>query len=75
MEDFKFAQMPWESGNSWVKSVERGMSNFSYFMHKAHQASRSGLGIQIDNEIHNKSSAPIKYMSEILNNFRRRLSK
>tara|TARA_B100001123_G_C15252353_1_gene1003262 strand:+ start:1030 stop:1626 length:597 start_codon:yes stop_codon:yes gene_type:complete len=75
LDSFRFASMPWESGNSWVKSVEKGMSSFSYFMHKAHEASRSGMGIQIDNNIRNKSSAPTKYMSEILEKFRKRLSK
>jgi ribosomal protein L22 len=74
IEDFNFASMPWESGNSWVKSVERGMSSFSYYMHKAHQASRAGVGIQIDNKLRGRASAPTKYMSLILNNFRKRLT-
>jgi len=73
--DFEFASMPWESGNSWVKSVEKGMSSFSYYMHKAHEASRSGVGIQIDNKLQGRSSAPVKYMSLILENFRKRLAK
>ena len=75
LNDFQFASMPWESGNSWVKSVEKGISSFSYFMHKAYEASRSGMGIQIDNNLRNKSSTPVKYMSEILEKFRKRLLK
>lgn len=75
LEDFNFALMPWESGNSWVKSVEKGMSSFSYYMHKAHEASRSGAGIQIDNRLRNSSSVPVRYISLILDNFRKRLTK
>ena len=75
IDNFEFASMPWESGNSWVKSVEKGMSSFSYYMHKAHQASRSGVGIQIDNSLRGRPSTPVKYMSLILENFRKRLAK
>ena len=75
LEDFNFAKMPWESGNSWIVSIERGMSSFSYYMHKAYQASRAGVGMQIDHKLRGKSSAPTKYMSSILNNFRKRLTK
>ena len=75
VDDFSFASMPWEGGNSWVKSIEKGISNFSYYMHKAHQASRAGVGIQIKNKIHTSSSKPTQYMTAILNNFRKRLSK
>jgi hypothetical protein len=75
IEDFEAFSMPWEGGNSWVKSIEKGMSSFSYFMHKAHQASRSGKGIQIDNKLHGSSSQGTPYMTTILNNFKKRLAK
>ena len=75
ISDFGFARMPWESGNSWVKSIETGMSSFSYYMHKAYQASRAGIGMQIDNKLHSTSSMPKRYMSLILENFRKRLTK
>jgi hypothetical protein len=75
LRDFDFAKMPWEGGNSWVGAVERGMSSFSYYMHKAHESSRAGVGIQIDNKLRGKSSKPVQYMTQILDNFRRRLSK
>lgn len=75
IEDFEAFSMPWEGGNSWVKSIERGMSSFSYYMHKAHEASRSGKGIQIDNKLRGSSSKGTSYMTAILNNFRKRLAK
>ena len=75
MKDFNFAVMPWESGNNWVRSVEMGISNFSHYMNKASKASRSGKGVQIDGEIRTSSSKGVPYMREIINNFRKRLSK
>ena len=73
IQDFDFAKMPWESGNSWVRSVETGMSSFSYYMHKAYEAARSGAGIQIDNKLRKKSSKGVSYMRGILKEFRKRL--
>ena len=75
LADFDFAKMPWESGNNWVRAVETGMSSFSYYMHKAHEASRAGTGIQIDNKLRGRGSASRPYMTELLNKFRRRLTK
>ena len=75
MEDFNFAKMPWEVGNSWVRSVEVGISNFSYFMYKAYNSSRSGKGIQVDHKIRVSNSKGTPYMTEILNKFRKRIKK
>ena len=74
MEDFDFAKMPWESGNNWVRAIETGISGFSYYMHKAHEASRAGVGIQIDNKLRGEGSRSIPYMTELLNKFRKRLT-
>ena len=73
MEDFDFAKMPWESGNNWVRAVETGISGFSYYMHKAHEASRAGVGIQIDNKLRSEGSKSIVYMTKLLDKFRKRL--
>lgn len=43
------AKMPWESGRSWLTSIERGISGFSNFISK--KLGRSGGGIQADNRI------------------------
>ena len=76
MQDFGFAVMPWESGKSWIEGVENGISGFNYYMSKAWEASRSGQAIQIDNKLRSKeSSAGIEYMSKILKNFKREITK
>lgn len=72
--DFDVAKMPWEGGNNWVEGVENGISGFSYYMSKASKASRSGKGIQINNKLRSiSSSSNVKYMSQILNNFKKRI--
>lgn len=75
MEDFDFAQMPWEQGNSWVRAVEMGMTNFSYYMNKASKASRSGKGIQINNKLRGRGSSGVPYMTEMLHQFKNKLSR
>jgi len=75
LSDFKVAKMPWEGGSNWVQSVEVGVSGFNYFMSKASNVSRSGQGIQIDNRLRSiGKSANIKYMSKIINDFKRRIA-
>jgi hypothetical protein len=75
------AQMPWESGNSWVKGVEKGISGFSNYMYFTHgegksfkDKSRSGTALQSKREINVGLFKPTKYISEILDKFRKRLA-
>ena len=75
LNEFKVAKMPWEGGSNWVQSVETGISGFNYFMSKASNVSRSGEGIQIDNRLRSiGKSANIKYMSKIINDFKKRIT-
>jgi len=73
IEDFDFAKMPWEQGNSWVRAVEVGISGFSYYMHKAHEASRAGTGLQMNHKLRSVGSKTTPYMTELLSKFRKRL--
>jgi hypothetical protein len=75
------AQMPWESGNSWVKGIEKGISGFSNYMYFTHgegksfkDKSRSGTAVQSKREINVGLFKPTKYISEILDKFRKRLA-
>ena len=76
LKEFGFAKMPWEGGNNWIEGIESGISGFNYFMSKASQASRSGSGIQIDNKLRSiTKSTGTRYITEILNNFKKRIAK
>tara|TARA_Y100000817_G_scaffold309523_1_gene298774 strand:+ start:503 stop:1111 length:609 start_codon:yes stop_codon:yes gene_type:complete len=66
--------MPWESGRSWVRGVERGISGFGYYMSTQNRRfSRSGTAIQADSRIRPGAYIPRKYMSEMLKNLDRNL--
>ena len=73
------ARMPWESGNSWVVGIERGISGFSNYMYftkgegRFAARSRSGKAVQSKKEINAGTFRPTKYITEILDNYRKRL--
>ncbi len=73
------ARMPWETGNSWVKGVETGISGYSNYMYLTHgegkiaQRSRSGKAVQSKNRINIGIFKPTAYISEILDKYRKRL--
>ena len=66
--------MPWESGRSWVRGIERGISGFGYYMSTQNRRfSRSGTAIQSDSRIRAGSYIPRKYMSEMIRNLDKNL--
>ena len=73
-------KMPWEDGNSWVKGVETGISGFSNYMYltrgegKLTERSRSGKALQSNRTVNAGLFKPTQYITEILNNYRRRLA-
>jgi len=77
IEDFrKVAPLPWEPGRSWVEGIERGISGFGYYLNAVRESSsRSGKGIQIDKKVRVMAFKNVKYMSEIVRNFTKRLRK
>ena len=60
--------MPWETGRSWLRGIERGISGFSSFMY-GKGGGRSGGGFQTRSPIRSGGFRNTKYMSEILKNF------
>ncbi len=74
------SRMPWESGNSWVVGIERGISGFSNFMYlkfgegrELTSKSRSGKGLQSRKSLNVGIFKPTPYITEILNNYKKRL--
>jgi len=61
------ARMPWETGRSWITSIERGISGFSNFISK--QIGRSGGGIQSDNKVRKSQYRRVSYWSPIWGKF------
>ena len=68
--------LPWETGRSWVRGIERGISGLGYYLSgkfKSPEPSRSGGGIQADNKVRSGSFSTVKYLSEILKNLKDKL--
>jgi hypothetical protein len=66
---------PWEP-RSWVRGVERGISGLGFYISskiKEFKNSRSGVAIQSKKKIRTGSYKAIKYLSEIIRNFRKKL--
>lgn len=68
--------LPWAAGRSWVLSIEKGISNFGYYMFLKKRAakSHSGFGLQAKKKINIATFKPKPYISEIFDKFESRLS-
>ena len=69
------SKMPWETG-SWLFRIERGMSGLGYYIYEKYiRGSRSGTGIQADGKVKHGVFRKAKYMSAILNTFKKNFIK
>lgn len=68
---FDATPLPWANGISWAQRIEVGLAGFGYFLNKLGlRNSRSGGGIQVPNKLRPGGFRNVKYISEIINNFR-----
>ena len=63
--------MPWENGRSWVEGIEKGISGLSYYLFKKSKKSRSGSGLQAEKEINAATFNRVKFLSELVENFKK----
>ncbi len=64
---------PWDA-KSWVRGIERGISGLGYYIYGTFsEKSRSGSALQAETKLRNFGYKPVKYMSNIINNFLSRL--
>lgn len=69
--------LPWmdKGGPSWVRRIEQAIPGIGQFLNvSGRPSSRSGEGIQIAASLRTGRYRPVKYFSQILNNFLRRAS-
>jgi hypothetical protein len=67
--------MPWESGNSWIRGIEQGISGYSYYMYGTFVGSRSGKGKQTKNKINMAPTfSPRRYLPTIIREIANRKS-
>ena len=68
--------LPYEKGISWVRGIEKGISNIGNYIFRETKKGRSGMGIQAEHEVRpNAVFTPPSagYMTEIINYFTNRL--
>lgn len=61
------------SGRGWPVMIEEGISGLPYYINKSSSRSRSGEGIQIDQEARPNDFVAEQYLSPLLAEFRQRL--
>ena len=67
--------LPWAAGRSWIEEVERGVSGLGQFLTTSSPASRSGSAIQVKGTIRQSSLGAKPYMTPIVKNFIKNLTK
>lgn len=71
-EIYSVTPLSWSS-RSWVKGVERGITNYSKTIFKDSQESRSGVALQSKQNIGFISFRPTPYITPILDNLKKQL--
>jgi hypothetical protein len=66
--------MPWAGGRSWLTSIEKGISNFNYFISKK-LLGRSGGGVQSDSRIRESSYVSTPYFTRMYSDFFKKINK
>jgi len=74
-ELFDATPLPWATGRSWLKGIESGLSGLGKYLNVDSTESRSGGGIQSVSRAGGGRFRQTKYISEILNNFIKKIDK
>lgn len=70
-EVFAATPLPWASGRSWIKGIERGMSGVGEFLYRRRGIvkSKSGYAIQTRGKIRRSRFRNVSYISSLLNEY------
>tara|TARA_Y100000310_G_scaffold292935_1_gene322109 strand:- start:1027 stop:1608 length:582 start_codon:yes stop_codon:yes gene_type:complete len=68
-ELFEATPLPWAAGRSWLKGIESGLSGLGKYLNIDSDTSRSGGGVQSESSMRSARFRNTKYITEILNNF------
>lgn len=71
----KASPIPWEAGKSWVKGIEKGISGFGHFIRGLFKKSRSGGGIQVEQDVRDKEFQTRPYLTELFKGLVERVKK
>ena len=71
-EIFSVTPMPWASGRSWAKGIEKGISGLGYLLNKSTSSSRSGVAIQADKKVRTARFNNVQYISALLKKYKKK---
>jgi len=71
-EIFAVSPMPWASGRSWAKGIEKGISGLGYLLNKSTSSSRSGVAIQAGKKVRTARFNNVQYISALLNKYKKK---
>lgn len=71
-EIFAATPMPWASGRSWAKGIEKGISGLGYLLNKSTSSSRSGVAIQADKKVRTARFNNVQYISALLKKYKKK---
>lgn len=68
-EIFAVTPMPWAEGRSWAEGIEKGIPNLGRYLFKDSDKSRSGKGVQSQNQVSSATFSPTSYIGTMMNKF------
>jgi len=71
-EIFAATPMPWASGRSWARGIEKGISGLGYLLNKSTSSSRSGVAIQADKKVRTARFNNVQYISALLKKYKKK---
>ncbi len=76
-EVFGATPMPWATGRSWARGIERGISGLGQYLVKSSRIakSKSGFAIQTDAPVRGGRFSNTSYMSALLNDYYKEIQK
>lgn len=76
-EVFRATPLPWATGRSWARGIERGLSGFGHYLVKNTRISKSksGFAIQTNAPVRAGRFSNTPYMSSLLNDYYKEIQK
>jgi hypothetical protein len=72
---FRATPMPWATGRSWAKGIERGISGLGRYLSQPSTNSRSGKGLQVKGRLRTGRFNNTSYLSSLLNKYYKNIKK
>jgi hypothetical protein len=72
---FGATPLPWAPGISWAQRIEIGLSGLGMYLSKSSDKSRSGTGVQANNQVRSGKFSNTPYISSFINKWQQKFLK